>query len=96
MVPSLVSQQFNSSITLNCTPSNETIPISWTRDGAPIDDAIFLPSSTLKHVLFIQNAKKPDIGTYSCQLNFTGLPPNLQFGFVYLYRGEDLFFNYIS
>ncbi|XP_065910282.1 uncharacterized protein [Dysidea avara] len=86
MVPQLVSRQFNSSITLNCTPSNETIPVSWTRNAAPIDDAVFLPNSTLKHILFINNAKMSDRGTYSCQLNFTGLPPNPQLGTVYVYK----------
>ena len=91
MVPQLVSRQFNSSITLNCTPSNETIPVSWTRNAAPIDDAVFLPNSTLKHILFINNAKMSDRGTYSCQLNFTGLPPNPQLGTVYVYKGICVF-----
>lgn len=87
LVPSLVIQQFGSKIVLNCTPSNESIPVYWLRNGQPIINVAFLPNSTLRHILVINSASMSDSGTYSCGLNMTGLPTNDQYGEVVLYRG---------
>ena len=87
LVPSLAIQQFGSKITLNCTPSNDTIPIYWLRNGQPVTDVTFLPNQTLKHILVINNASSSDSGMYSCGLNMTGLPTNDQHARVVLYRG---------
>ena len=90
-LPSLIIQQFGSRITLNCTPSNETIPIYWLKNGQPVLNATFLPNSTLKHVLIINSANMSDIGTYSCGLNMTGLPTNEQNTEVIVYRGMYIY-----
>ena len=87
LVPSLVIQQLGSRIALNCTPSNNTIPVFWLRNGQPIADATFLPNLALKHLLIIDSANMSDSGIYSCGLNMTGLPTNEQFSEIILYRG---------
>ena len=87
LVPSLVIQQFGSRITLNCTPSNITIPVYWLRNGQSLVNVTFLPNLTLKHVVVIDSASLSDNGIYSCGLNVTGLPTNEQYGEIILYRG---------
>lgn len=87
LVPSLVIQQLSSKIVLNCTPSNESIPVYWLRNGQPVINVVFLPNSTLRHILVINSASMSDSGTYSCGLNMTGLPTNDQYGEIVLYRG---------
>ena len=87
LAPPLVIQQFGSRITLNCTPSNSTIPVYWSRNGQPVVNATFLPNFRLKHVLVINNASLSDNGIYTCGLNMTGLPMNEQNGEIILYRG---------
>lgn len=88
LVPSQVIQQFGSRITLNCTPSNNTIPVFWLRNGQPLVNVTFLPNLTLKHLLVIDSASMSDSGIYSCGLNMTGLPTNEQLSEIILYRGK--------
>ena len=91
VVPSLVIQQLGSRITLNCTPSNNTIPVFWLRNGQPLVNVTFLLNLTLKHLLVIDSASLSDNGIYSCGLNMTGLPTNEQISEVILYRGMCYF-----
>ena len=91
LIPSVAVQRFGSNITLTCVPSNETIPVFWTRNGQVIDDALFRPNRMLRHILIILNAQSSDVGNYSCGLNMTGLPTNSQSGEVILFNGNLIF-----
>jgi len=90
LIPSFVFQRFGSNFTLTCVPSNETIPVFWTRNGQVIDDALFRPNGRLRHMLTIINAQSSDVGNYSCGLNMTGLPTNSQSGEVMLFNGNPI------